>query len=113
MSHALKNPYGLQNNIVRTPESVERGLACGCVCPACGEPLVANHGTEIKQPYFSHESGRSCEAAYQTALHLLAKEVLATEKKIMLPPLSVSVQLELVRDARAKIDHLQSHSLVP
>jgi hypothetical protein len=108
MSHVLKNPYGLRNGFVVTPDIVEGGLACGCVCPACDEHLIANIGMHIKQPYFSHQSGRECEAAYQTALHLLAKEVLAEEKKILLPPLSVTVQDQFVRDAKDKIQLLKS-----
>jgi hypothetical protein len=106
MSNVLKNPYGLRKGAIVTPDVVEKGLACGCVCPACDEPLIANHGMSIKQPYFSHQSGRECEAAYQTALHLLAKEVLAAEKRILLPPLSVVVQDQLVQDAQRHIESL-------
>jgi len=112
MARTLKNPYGLLDGNVVTADVVERGLACGCTCPSCGERLIANHGTGIKQPYFSHESGAECEAAYETALHLLAKEVLAEEKRLLLPPLKVTVDQPLAADARRKLQLLKSR-MVP
>jgi hypothetical protein len=108
MSYALKNPYGLRNGIIVTPDIVERGLACGCICPACSGLLIANHPKENKQEYFSHQSGRECEAAYQTVLHLLAKEVLAEEKQILLPPLSVMLQDHFLSDVKSKMRVLKS-----
>jgi hypothetical protein len=91
-----------------TADCVERGLACGCTCPECGERLIANHGTVVKQRYFSHESGAECEAAYETALHMLAKEVLAEQRRILLPPLSLSVTRQLMQEARQKLQTLRS-----
>lgn len=108
MSSGLKNPYGLRDGVVVTPDLAVRGLASGCVCPGCGDRLIANHGTGIKQPYFSHESGHECETAYQTALHYLAKEVLATEKRVLLPPLEVTVDRNLVGETNRKLKLLQS-----
>ena len=70
------------------PEEVERGLACGCICASCGHRLEAHQG-DIKAPYFAHDDGAECAAAYQTALHILAKEVLQEEKKLLLPSLRV------------------------
>jgi len=112
MARTLKNPYGLLGGNVVTADIVDRGLACGCTCPDCGERLIANHGTGIKQPYFSHESGAECEAAYETALHLLAKEVLAEERRILLPPLKVTVDQSLTTDARRNLQLLKSR-MVP
>ena len=112
MAPKLKNPYGLQSGKVVTADIVARGLACGCICPDCKERLIANHGTGIKQPYFSHESGAECEAAYETALHLLAKEVLAEERRILLPPLEVTVDQQISSDAKRKAQILKSR-MVP
>ena len=36
-------------------DKVERGLACGCVCPACGTRLEARKG-EIVRHHFAHET---------------------------------------------------------
>jgi len=112
MARTLKNPYGLLDGNVMTADVVERGLACRCMCPDCGERLIANHGTGIKQPYFSHESGAECEAAYETALHLLAKEVLAEERRILLPPLKVTVDQQVLAAARRNLQLLKSR-MVP
>ena len=83
----LKNPYGRRQDgaIVRVSE-VPRGLDCQCVCPACGGRLVACKG-ELKQDYFAHYAGADCHAGYETALHLLAKDILAERKRICLPAL--------------------------
>lgn len=107
MSRGLKNPYGLQNGIVVTADDVPNGLACGCVCPGCQERLIANHGTGIKQPYFSHESGGECDAAYETALHLMAKDVLADLKRLRLPHLRVSVGRELIEESKKTVGLLK------
>ena len=39
--------WGLRNEefIYILDPLVNTGLACGCTCPACGERLVAKHGT--------------------------------------------------------------------
>lgn len=88
MSGNLKNPYGLRDCELVHAGDVVRGLACNCTCPACGDRLQAHKG-RIRQPYFSHRSGADCGAGYQTALHILAKEILAEYRKVVVPPLTV------------------------
>jgi hypothetical protein len=85
----LKNPYGIRDGVPVLVDDVERGLACNCTCPSCGEPLEAHKG-DIVLPYFAHFRGATeCGYGYETALHLLAKEVLAETKRLLLPPLRV------------------------
>jgi hypothetical protein len=84
---AMRNPYGLKNGEIVTIDSVERGLACGCVCPKCGWKLEARKGDK-KEHHFAHDDGPDCGAAYQTALHILAKEVIE-EGGLLLPPLAI------------------------
>ncbi len=64
----------------------ERGLKCGCVCPVCGGRVVARLG-EKKQPHFAHYQATDCDiaSAQQTALHLLAKELIAEAKGMYFP----------------------------
>lgn len=84
-SNEIKLPYGLKDNhIVHISEITEdqRGLKCGCVCPVCHDPLQARIG-KIRTKHFAH--GRNCETATETALHMLAKEIILNNKKIMLP----------------------------
>ena len=54
-------------------DSVPNGKACECFCTFCGEPLQAKQGAK-RRHHFSHISGTECEAAYESMLHLLAKE---------------------------------------
>ena len=66
-------------------EDVSNGLACKCRCPQCQEPLIAKNGGEIREHHFAHVSGNECEGAYETAFHLLAKEIISQEKSVMVP----------------------------
>ena len=68
----------LAGNVVHVDE-VENGLACGCVCPACGVRLIAKHGQK-QAHHFAHDSGNECSSGLQTALHLAAKAILMREK---------------------------------
>ncbi|WP_437567693.1 hypothetical protein [Sorangium sp. So ce542] len=78
-------PYGVSpdGRLLHISE-VSSGLGCGCECPACRGPLVANKGTK-KAHHFAHHSIRDCVEAYETMLHLLAKQVIAERKLVMLP----------------------------
>lgn len=66
-------------------DSVANGIACNCVCPSCGSPLVAKNNGETVSPHFAHASGCSCSDAHESELHLLAKEIISEERRIMLP----------------------------
>jgi hypothetical protein len=91
----MKNPYGKKDGQLVIASEVERGLSCGCLCPACDHQLQAHQGS-IRTPYFSHYRGSDCGVGYETALHLLAKEILLEEKKILLPELKVSSESSIV-----------------
>ena len=66
-------------------EDVANGLSCDCICPCCKEQLIAKNGGKYRKPHFAHSSGSNCQGYYETTLHLLAKEVIKTEKSLMLP----------------------------
>lgn len=59
-----------------------------CVCPLCNTPLTPKKG-EKNEHHFAHEGDCDTEAATQTALHLMAKEIIAEARKIMVPPITV------------------------
>ena len=79
----------LRNGEIIHIDSVESGLKCNCTCPACGEKLIARKGSIVVH-HFAHQSGTMCEYGYQTSLHLAAKDILATAKTMMLPPVILS-----------------------
>ncbi len=90
----MKNPYGLKNGCLVSVNDVPRGLECGCICPACKQRLQAHKGA-VRNQYFAHYRGSDCGYGYETALHLLAKDILAEEKRLLLPDLRVHSDLDI------------------
>lgn len=73
---------------------VETGAKCNCICPECGAKLIAkNRNKKLNEPiengqkiaHFSHANGADCPSAQETAIHLLAKQVLAENKRLLIP----------------------------
>ena len=99
----VKLQWGIKNEkIVHISEipKEERGLACGCICSNCKDRLLAKLGDE-RQYHFAHCANTECniEYAHQTALHMLAKEIIEQEKVIKLPGLLVKFEdLDLARE---------------
>lgn len=71
---------------------VPSGLACGCICPKCKSRLVARKGP-VRIHHFAHHDSKECEGAMETALHLMAKQILEEEKRLQLPECTVKVSL--------------------
>ncbi len=68
-------------------DEVERGLACGCRCLECDEPLVARQGRQ-RIHHFSHASQKvPCEVVPESFLHRYAKQVVKESMGLQLPPL--------------------------
>lgn len=85
----LNLTVAVRNGVTIKIEDVESGLKCGCVCPACGEPLVAKKGKKMMH-HFAHHAGHNCEYGYESSLHLAAKEILLQAKRMTLPAVYVS-----------------------
>lgn len=73
------------NNKSAEIDKVPNGLKCNCLCPHCKSPLIAKNGGDVREHHFAHEAGKECENAVESALHLLAKEIIEEECAIMLP----------------------------
>ena len=87
------------NQVVHISQMVEkdRGKACECICLCCGHPLVAKLGHGKKTAHFAHlaEEGRttcSADAANESGLHKIAKEIVCKSEYIWLPPVTISEQ---------------------
>lgn len=65
---------------------VANGLACGCICPSCGDRMIAKQGA-ITIHHFAHEGGSDCAGGLQMTLHLAAKAVLLKERRMTFPGL--------------------------
>ena len=74
-------------------DDVPNGKNCGCICEECKGKLIAKNKGNIKIHHFAHESGNDSIKCSQTALHLLAKEIIAEEKRI---PAFVNGRIEFV-----------------
>ena len=68
---------------MRGIDEVEQGLACNCVCPGCRSPLVARKGP-VRVHHFAHQ-GTSCTTGAETALHRIAKQIVADERRLVQP----------------------------
>lgn len=88
----IKLAFGLRGDkIIHIDELTEeeRGLSCGCVCPYCGATLQAKLGLKNRH-HFSHNSEKcSVEAATQTAVHMLAKEIILSAGELLFPSISL------------------------
>lgn len=75
----------IKKGIIVSIDEVENGLKCGCYCPKCGAPLVAKNEGTMKVHHFAHFSNLKCLGAIESALHILAKEILKETKTLFLP----------------------------
>lgn len=76
--------YGIKDGQIVSINGVNSGKTCGCVCPSCGEQLIAKKG-EIMIHHFAHASTKDCEYGYETSLHLLAKDIIKNLNHFVLP----------------------------
>lgn len=90
MDAYLTYAVGAKGHLVHV-DDVPNGEACGCTCPECRSKLIAKNKGQHNQHHFAHVGGSDCVGAVESALHLMAKEILSEGKKIMLPryPLQV------------------------
>lgn len=77
--------FGLRDGQTWHVKDVPSGKACGCICPACGEPLIAVNQGVKKAAHFRHEAHSDCASGYETALHLAGKEALLRLRRVALP----------------------------
>lgn len=87
----LKLPYGIDanNNLIHISSLTEkdRGKACGLMCPCCKGELIASMGKKNRH-HFKHKA-QDCNHGLETALHLMVKQILFKEKKMLLPNYSI------------------------
>jgi hypothetical protein len=91
----IKLPFALQDGILVDILSVDKGLACNCICPSCGQRLVAKKGN-LKEHHFAHYNDVECEGAFETALHIYTKNILEKHKRIVLPPVYLANSNKLI-----------------
>lgn len=97
----LKVPFGLrvsdQRMVGPSPDEVENGAKCGCVCAGCNAKLIARQG-EIMEWHFAHESNSDCAGALESSVHLMAKQLVMERSEIFLPALTETRRITGVQD---------------
>lgn len=92
-----KIPFGMKNGILLHVSDVVSGLACGCTCPYCKAKLQANKGTSGKRVHhFSHDPASNveeCQTAFETSIHLMAKQILEKQKNVIFPLLELTISM--------------------
>lgn len=99
MEHFLTYAIDKDTRRLVSIKDVKNGLACNCICPNCGADLVARQG-KVRIPHFAHHNDdeRSCnpQAAFESQIHLMCKEIIQTTKKVAAPAVVVDGK-EIVR----------------
>jgi hypothetical protein len=99
--------------------AVELGLACGCICPACGTQLVAK--LRHRSPHFAHSpSERLCRYAPETVIHKLAKRALEKGGYLLVPAQEARHQGTTLRVRAERQLHIETarleqwfHDIIP
>lgn len=79
---------------VRSVDEVARGLACDCVCPSCGDPVMARQG-EVREWHFAHATATECDGGAESALHRAAKQLLLESGGLTVPEIRVQREVRL------------------
>ena len=87
-------------------DTVPNGLACGCHCPRCKEPLLARHGKVLAHGFAHHSEDRAAnlEICYQVILYKLAEHIIKKLQHIHAPSYYGIYQEQDIYFADVKID---------
>lgn len=94
-------------------DDVPNGDECNCFCPHCKSHLCAKNGGKIKTHHFAHLSGADCKSAVESALHIMAKDILSKHKRIMLPPISEIEQAKSIEFTEVELEKTSDFGLRP
>lgn len=89
MNHTL--PFGLKNGKLVNVDQVDRGLACGCACPACNGQLIARKG-EIRIHHFAHFGIPPCGEALAFSIRAAIAQILNSRPPFSLPARRIAGQ---------------------
>ena len=90
--------YGLKDEKLFHIKAVENGLKCNCICPSCGQFLIAVNNIKCNKlrPYFRHYINIcNPKEYYETVVHYLAKQVIEEESYIPLPKFEFQFSSEM------------------
>lgn len=73
MKKGLKLPFAVRGEALVHISEATSGRQSDCLCPGCGEPLIARKGIKLAH-HFAHDGGTNCSV--ETALHMLGKRLI-------------------------------------
>lgn len=81
-----KLTYALKEGRKVHIDEVKPGQQCGCTCPICGVELIArNQGDKIVHHFAHLPYQKKRSVSEESDLHKLAKQIILTQKRVMLP----------------------------
>ncbi len=89
---------------------VERGAACGCVCPGCGRPVIARKG-DIMRHHFAHAASAECMTALESMAHKLGKQIVADAGMLWVPGYGEE-GAPLIREMCVAADRVESEKAI-
>lgn len=102
-------PFGLRDGRVWAPGEVAKGKGCGCVCPGCGQPLIAKALTSRhRRPHFAHLAVTDCPTGRESGIHKRAKQVILERRELLLPDWNGDL-FDRINPPRAQDDEGQFH----
>ena len=112
-------PFGQRGNRLLEVGEVQRGLACGCVCPdpLCGRQLVARQGPKVAW-HFAHYGETASRSigcgGVESALHRFAKQYISESLGKVFPlPKRSSAKLYGGYEGAIKIERALQEFTVP
>ena len=105
--HPLRLSYGLKEGRLLHVSEVQRGLACGCACPACGDRLVARKGP-VREHHFAHAANHDCRTEIVLPNVMIpfpfGTRTIAEEKRFQLTSVALERRLsDIVPDVIARV----------
>lgn len=114
--YGIRTSDGKIISVDEVPQNMS-GLTCGCICAYCKRPLQACSLNGKVRSYFRHHSENrsnnleeqtiycNTNIANETALHKMAKQIIAQEKKIYLPCKNITVKEAGIKDLPQKVEN--------
>ena len=108
MSQIL-NPFGktIDGRIIHVEElsSDQSGEKCNCVCPQCGDILIARLGSK-RVKHFAHKTNKLCKFGSESGLHLFAKKAILSSDKLKLPSIDFRIGPHVYNKEERYINYL-------
>lgn len=89
MGKSVLIPFAEQNGRLVDITQVVSGKACNCICPSCGQSLVARKGKSERVHHFAHNKNMNeaieekveCEYSFHVAARLVIKQIFSEKQK--------------------------------